>query len=69
MAGQKKTRPRYVRAYEIFLILCLLFACFQTWRGARPPAAPVAKNIPDAVYATPASYRRHRRYRYGLGGK
>ena len=69
MLQQKPRRPRFVRAYEIFLIVSLLLAGFSTWRGHGPAPAPVAKNIPKTVYATPASYRRHRRYRYGLGGK
>ena len=69
MFGWKPRRVRFVHSYEIFLILCLLGAGFATWRGYGPEPAPVVKNIPDTVYATPASYRRHRRYRYGLGGK
>ena len=69
MGGFWKGRTKLVRVYEAVVIIALLVGGVACFRGAAPEPAPVVRNIPNAVYATPASYRRHRRYRYGIGGK
>ncbi|MEC8025174.1 MAG: hypothetical protein VX223_14705 [Myxococcota bacterium] len=69
MRRSPKYRSFRVRVYEIVVILSVVGGGFLCWQGYAAEPAPVVKNIPNTIYATPASYRRHRRYRYGFGGK